>query len=776
VTPESRVGVCVERSTDLVVGLLGILKAGAAYVPLDPALPEARLRQLVGSSGCQVILSERHVLEELTFFSEYLTLPLDGRWHERLLGEYASTAPAVEVLPQHLAYVVFTSGSTGVPKGALISHENIVSLVATENEVALEPEAVVGQAASYAFDAFTYELWAPLLNGGRVVMIDKITSLTPSALQECLQQQAVSTLFITTALFNRISQEAPNALVSLERVMFGGEAYSAPAIAQVLRSGGPRRLLHVYGPTETTTFATSFALEAERFFQDGQAPIGQPLSNTTAYVLNEGHLAAQGAVGELCLGGAGLARGYLGDAALTAQKFVPHPYARHPGERLYCTGDLVRLRADGALDFIGRVDHQVKIRGFRIELGEIEQALRQHAQVNEVLVLAREDGSGERRLMAYIVPHEGCGSEWVGELVDHLKGRLPEYALPSAFVLLKSLPLNSNGKVDRQQLPEPEESDYARAEYVAPRSGVEERLVALWQGNLGRAGLIGIEDNYFALGGDSIRSIGLVSAARAQGLQFSIKDLFAHPTIAQLATVVQQVRSEEVAVAELAPFALLSERERAQVPQEYRGQRVMDAYPMSQLQQGMWFHSLQDPSSGVYHCVITFAVQAGWEPELFQRALDRVMSRHGMLRTQFYFEAERPVQLVPEKRPAVLKVYDHRDCPRESREELIREWVAQERAKGLSLEELWRVGVLVFGEQQIQFGLSFHHALWDGWSDASLTSELFSCYQGLLQGETVELSAPPPGYHHYIALEQAALSSPEHQKYWTRTLTDARLP
>ena len=297
VTPESRVGVCVERSTDLVVGLLGILKAGAAYVPLDPALPEARLRQLVGSSGCRVILSERHVLEELTFFSEYRTLPLDGRWHERLLGEYASTAPGVEVLPQHLAYVVFTSGSTGVPKGALISHENIVSLVATGNEVALEPEAVVGQAASYAFDAFTYELWAPLLNAGRVVMIDKITSLTPSALQECLQQQAVSTLFITTALFNRISQEAPSALGSLERVMFGGEAYSAPAIAQVLRSGAPRRLLHVYGPTETTTFATSFALETERFFQDGQAPIGRPLSNTTAYVLNEGHLAAQGAVG-----------------------------------------------------------------------------------------------------------------------------------------------------------------------------------------------------------------------------------------------------------------------------------------------------------------------------------------------------------------------------------------------------------------------------------------------------------------------------------------------
>ena len=264
----------------------------------------------------------------------------------------------------------------------------------------------------------------------------------------------------------------------------------------------------------------------------------------------------------MCLGGAGLARGYLGDAALTAQKFVPHPYARHPGERLYCTGDLVRLRADGALDFIGRVDHQVKIRGFRIELGEIEQALRQHAQVNEVLVLARGEGSGERRLVAYIVPHEACGPEWVGELVEHLKGRLPEYALPSAFVLLKSLPLNSNGKVDRQQLPEPEESDYARAEYVAPRTGVEERLVALWQGNLGRAGLIGIEDNYFALGGDSIRSIGLVSAARAQGLQFSIKDLFAHPTIAQLAAVVQQVKSEAGAVPQREPFALLSERER----------------------------------------------------------------------------------------------------------------------------------------------------------------------------------------------------------------------
>ncbi|HEY6925660.1 MAG TPA: amino acid adenylation domain-containing protein, partial [Steroidobacteraceae bacterium] len=381
VTPDRCVGLCIERSLDMVVGLLGILKAGGVYVPLDPALPEARLRQMIDSSGCQLILSERHVLEELAFLSEYVTFPLDGCWHEALLGEHAPTAPPVEVLPKHLAYVIFTSGSTGTPKGALISHENILSLVATENDVAVNRHAVVGQAASYAFDAITYELWAPLLNGGRVVMIDKITTLSPPALQLCLQQQCLSTLFITTALFNRISQEAPRAFESLETVMFGGEAYSAQAIAQILRVGSPRRLLHVYGPTEATTFATSFELDPERFWEDHQAPIGRPLANTTAYVLHEGKLAPLGAIGELCLGGEGLARGYLADAALTAQKFVPHPYARLPGERLYRTGDLVRLRGDGALDFVGRVDHQVKVRGFRIELGEIEQVLRQHPLV-----------------------------------------------------------------------------------------------------------------------------------------------------------------------------------------------------------------------------------------------------------------------------------------------------------------------------------------------------------------------------------------------------------
>ncbi|MFZ6659169.1 AMP-binding protein, partial [Undibacterium sp. TJN19] len=305
------------------------------------------------------------------------------------------------VVPDQLAYIIFTSGSTGVPKGVLISHANITSLVAPGNSVAVPAGTIVGQAASYAFDAITYELWAPLVAGGRVVMINKATLLSPQALTACLQQQQVSRLFITTALFNRISQEVPAAFASLEQVLFGGEAYSADAIAHILHTAPPAQLLHVYGPTETTTFATGFAIDTKRFLQDRQAPIGMPMTNTTAYVLQGHHLAPLGAIGELCLGGAGLARGYLGDAQLSAKKFIPHPFAGSPGERLYRTGDLVRLRPDGAIDFIGRVDDQIKLRGFRIELGEIEQALRQHPGVEQVLVLAREDQPGERRLVAY---------------------------------------------------------------------------------------------------------------------------------------------------------------------------------------------------------------------------------------------------------------------------------------------------------------------------------------------------------------------------------------
>ncbi|MBD8529926.1 non-ribosomal peptide synthetase [Massilia sp. CFBP 13647] len=777
VAPDSCVGLCVERSFDMVVGMLAILKAGAAYVPLDPAYPEPRLRQMVGAAACGVILSQRHLIGELAFLDGCRTLALDGAddgADDAAAGAHDSaTAPALAVTPDRLAYVIFTSGSTGVPKGVPVSHANIVSLVASGDAVTVGADAVVAQAASCAFDAITYELWSPLLAGARVLLVDKETLLAPEALAHCLRAQQVTSLFITTALFNRISHEIPQAFAALDQLLFGGEACSPDAIARVLEHGAPRQLLHVYGPTECTTFATGFALERARFLAGRQAPIGMPLANTRAYVLQDGQLAPLGAVGELHLGGAGLARGYLGDPRLSAQKFVPDPFSPTPGARMYRTGDLVRLRADGAIDFIGRADHQVKIRGFRIELGEVEEALRLHADVGEVLVLAREERPGERSLVAYVTPQGGAPA--AAELVRHLRGRIPEYAVPGAFVMLDSFPLNNNGKIDRARLPQPDAAAYARAQYTAPASALETRLAALWQANLGSTTPVGTGDNYFAIGGDSIRSIALVSAARAEQLQFSIKDLFAHPTVAELARVVVEGGAPPETPF-VAPFALLSAEERAALPARHKGHAVVDGYPLSMLQQGMLFHSMQHPDSPVYHCVITFAVEAAWQPACFEQALRHVIARHPVLRTEFFLHGGRPLQFVSAGRTPALQVHDLRGEPALSAEAAIEAWVLAEKVRGLRIEDPWRIGVLVLDERHLQFGLSFHHALWDGWSDAALVAELFAAYRALLQGQAPQAEAAPPPYSAYMALELAALADDTHRQYWARALEGARQP
>ncbi|HEY6926160.1 MAG TPA: amino acid adenylation domain-containing protein, partial [Steroidobacteraceae bacterium] len=789
------VAICLERGAGLVVGILGILKAGAAYVPLDASYPPQRLQYMLENAGPGAVITQSSLRASIPG-STARTICLDSDWAE-IEQHSAGDLDGPELTAENLAYVIFTSGSTGKPKGIAVSHRNVVRLV-SNRFVPFEQIRSILCAASPSFDAFTFELWGALLHGKRSVLLE-LKSHSLQELRDVIREQQVDCAWLTAGLFNQVMANAPQALGGLKYLLVGGEALSKEHIQRAREQLPAVSLINGYGPTENTTFSCTYPIRERQVLDLSSIPIGAPIDHSSAYVLDEhGALVPSGCVGELYVGGAGLARGYLDDAALTARQFLPHPYSTIAGARLYRTGDLVRRRSDGNLEFVGRRDEQVKVRGFRIELGEVESALALHEQVKAVAVVSRTERANETRLIAYVVAHTGmeASEKLKASLLSHIRERVPDYAVPGGWVFLESLPLTVNGKLDRARLPAPDELAYGRQRYVAPTSALEEILVTLWQSNL-QVSQIGTEDNYFAIGGDSIRSIGLVSAARAQGVLFSVKDLFAHPTIAQLATVARQGTSEDPAALALVPFALLSERERAEIPEQYRGYRVEDAYPMSLLQQGMWFHTLHNPGSSVYHCVVTFAVNAAWVPELFQQALEILVARHAMLRTRFHFEAERPLQLVLEHCSPVVSVRDYRDPAEhrssamghgsgtsadeasvhlESRDELIRAWVDEERTRGLSLDELWRVGVLVFGGRQIQFGLSFHHALWDGWSDATLTSELFSCYQALLQGAPPALSAPPPAYRHYIALEQAALSSAEHQDYWTQTLADAQLP
>jgi len=440
VGPEVLVGICVERSLEMVVGLLGILKAGGAYVPLDPEYPAQRLSFMLEDTSAPVLLTQRALLDGLPSPESEVVCLDELAWP---VAGGPSENPTSGVKAGNLAYVIYTSGSTGKPKGVMVPHRAIIRLVCNTDYFQVVPEDRVAQASNVSFDAATFEVWGALLNGARLVGVGKDVQLDPEVFAGFLSDRGITALFVTTALFNLMAREAPTAFAGLRGLMFGGEAVDAKAVRRVLEHGPPERLLHVYGPTESTTFASWQRVEAVGA-EATTVPIGRPVRNTTLYVLDELlEPVPVGVPGELYIGGDGLARGYLKRPELTAEKFVPDPFATDAGARLYKTGDRVRYRDDGAIEFLGRTDEQVKLRGFRVELGEIEAVLGGHEAVREVVVVVREDTQGDKRVVAYTVtPGEAPPA---AELRELCRRELPSYMVPSAFVRLDSIPLNPNG-------------------------------------------------------------------------------------------------------------------------------------------------------------------------------------------------------------------------------------------------------------------------------------------------------------------------------------------
>jgi amino acid adenylation domain-containing protein/FkbM family methyltransferase len=545
---EVRVALMLERSAGLVVAMLAVLKAGGAYVPLDATLPLGRLTRVAADAGAGVFVTQASLEELLPGGAAQVVLieeaeEWSGAGDEEARDEEAGDE---EVGGGHLAYVLYTSGSTGEPKGVGVMHRSITRLVCNTDYAQLTPSDVVAQAASSSFDAATFEIWGALLNGAQLVLISKDVTLSPSEFATRIDEAGITTLFLTTALFNQIARETPTAFGRLRHLLFGGEQVEPRWVEEVLKNSPPARLLHVYGPTETTTFATSH-LVGEVAAGATNLPIGHPIANTEVYLLDENlEPVPVGVNGEVYIGGDGLARGYLNAAALTAEKFVPHPFPiGEPGARLYRTGDLARYLADGRIEFIGRRDQQVKIRGFRIELGEIEVALSQHPAVREVAVMAREDVPGDRRLVAYIVSDREPAPTTT-ELRSFLLERLPEYMIPLAFVLLGELPLTTNGKVDRRSLPAPEQArpDMGEA-FVAPRTPLEQALADIWCEVLG-VERVGMHDDFFELGGHSLLATQVVSRVRETfQINLPLRALFESPTVETLAGIIEQSAGDE---------------------------------------------------------------------------------------------------------------------------------------------------------------------------------------------------------------------------------------
>ncbi|HET6763606.1 MAG TPA: non-ribosomal peptide synthetase, partial [Longimicrobiaceae bacterium] len=456
-----------------------------------------------------------------------------------IAGESASIAEAPGLGAQSLAYVVYTSGSTGTPKAVGVAHRGVVRLALEVDYVQLACDDRVAQASTASFDAFTWEMWAPLLTGAAIVIVPRDVALAPLAMARFIRERRLTSLFLTTALFNQVAREVPDAYAPLRSVLFGGEAADADAVRRVLAAGAPGRLMNMYGPSEGTTYASWHLING----LDENAvsvPIGRPVANTTLHVLDaQMRPVPAGVSGELYVGGDGVARGYLEGRGLTADRFVPDPFAAEAGARLYRTGDRVRCNAAGALEFLGRVDRQVKIRGFRIEPGEVESALAGHPALRDAVVEVAGTGA-DRELVAYVVPAAWPAPE-PAELRAFLAKHLPPYMVPAAFVAMEALPLTPNGKVDRRALPAPElDRADAGAVFAAPRTPVEERIAAMWGEVLG-VERPGIDDDFFALGGHSLRATRVATRLRdAFGVELTVRDLFEAPTIRSLAMLVDE--------------------------------------------------------------------------------------------------------------------------------------------------------------------------------------------------------------------------------------------
>jgi amino acid adenylation domain-containing protein/non-ribosomal peptide synthase protein (TIGR01720 family) len=535
VGPDVLVGVCLERSVDLVVALVGILKAGGAYVPLDSSYPRERLAFMIEDTALRFAVTTSRFLPNLPLDPACNVVSLERDWDA--LASAPSTNLPCAATADHLAYVIYTSGSTGRPKGVEVTHRGVLRLVRGSSYVPFDRRAVFLLLAPVSFDASTFEIWGALLNGARCVVFPDMLPTT-ELLGRVLADGGVTVLWLTASLFNAIVDDDPRVLAPVEQLLIGGEALSPSHVRRAYGALPNVRIVNGYGPTESTTFTCCYGIPRELPDELTSIPIGRPIANTRVYVVDSRfELQAPGVPGELCIGGDGLARGYLHRPDLTAERFVPDPFGTDGG-RLYRTGDLVRWLADGTIEFLGRLDDQVKIRGFRIEPAEIEAVLRQHPGIREAVVAVRESGALGKRLVAWVVgsADSAADARKVSDAVrEHARARLPEYMVPSAIAVLETMPLTPNGKLDRDRLPEPEPERGAGREYVAPRTEIEAQIAAVWSAVL-NVETVGANDNFFDLGGHSLLLVKVHRQLRDRlSREISVVDLFQFPTVGALA-------------------------------------------------------------------------------------------------------------------------------------------------------------------------------------------------------------------------------------------------
>ena len=787
VGPDVRVAICVERSLEMVTGMLAVLKAGGAYVPLDPTYPLDRLTFMLADSGPRVVLTHAPARDILAQALERVNVPLqvvdlDPDLHQDLPSHNLDLED-LGLTSSHLAYVIYTSGSTGTPKGVMIEHKNASNYANAVIQLTnLNRSDVISAVTTIAFDISFTELIVPLLAGASVQILaqEQVQAAASGSAQFPLD--GATMIQATPSLLHNLPSWGDN---KLRLVICGGETLSAETGLRC--AAGSEQWLNMYGPTESTVWSTGFfgaSLSSEESILSGTVPIGRPISNTRIYILDDRmEPVPTGAAGELYIGGAGVARGYLNRPDLTAERFLASPFVA--GDRLYKTGDLGRYLPDGNIEFLGRNDFQVKIRGFRIELGEIEARLVERADVGQAVVLAREDAPGDKRLVAYYVAAGGHDPD-VAALRAYLAERLPEYMVPAAYVRLDALPLTPNGKLDRKTLPAPDASAFSVRTYEPPLGAVEEALAAIWAEVLGLE-RVGRNDNFFELGGHSLLAVRVLGRMRQEGLRGNVKDLFASPTLTEWAHSVQNAHSGVVVppnlipegcmriLPEMLPLVALDQDEIDRIVEAVPGgvRNVQDIYPLAPLQEGILFHHLMSEGGDPYLLWTLLSFDERRQLERYVEALNAVIARHDILRTAVAWEGLRePVQVVWRRAPLLLEDTVLDPASGEAASQLRKRFDPRAHRLALGQAPLMRL----YAAQDPANGRwivmwLFHHLSSDHTTLERIQDEVHAHLN-----EHVESLPPPSPFRNFVAQARLGVSQEEHEAFFREMLADVEEP